>query len=91
MAAFGQQGVLDRPNMKVMRSRNGPLSGSDLANEPRLRNLRSYQPGEMPVSTKPRPGLRRMHQKMSSKAASSSSQLRAAVQPKRAEQKKKPR
>ena len=26
MAAYGQQGVLDRPNMRVMRWRNGALS-----------------------------------------------------------------
>ena len=38
----------------------------------------------MPLPTKPRPGLRRMHQEMNSEAASSSSQLRAAVPPKRA-------
>ena len=37
----------------------------------------------MPLPTKPRPGLRRMHQEKNSKAASSSSQLRAAVPPKR--------
>ena len=34
--------------------------------------------------TKPKPGLRRMHQEMNSEAASSSSQLRAAVPPKKA-------
>ena len=33
MAAYGERGVLDRPNMRVMRWRNGALSGSDLANE----------------------------------------------------------
>ena len=36
MAAYGQQRVLDRPNMRVMRRRNGALSGSDLWNEPGL-------------------------------------------------------
>ena len=65
--------------MRVMRWKNGALSGSDLANEPRLGSSRTYQPGEMLHPTKPRPGLRRMHQEMSSEAASSSSQLRAAV------------
>ena len=70
--------------MRVMRWRNGALSGSDLANEPGLGSLRSYQPGEMPLPTKPKPGLRRMHQEMNSEAASSRSQLRAAVPPKRA-------
>ena len=30
MAAYGERGVLDRPNMRVMRWRNGALSGSDL-------------------------------------------------------------
>ena len=58
-----------------MRWRNGALSGSDLANEPGLVSSRSYQPGEMPLPTKPRPGLRRMHQEMNSEAASSCSQL----------------
>ena len=57
--------------MRVMRWRNGALSGSDLANEPGLGISRTYQPGGMPLPTKPMPGLR-------------SSQLRAAVPPKRA-------
>ena len=84
MAAYGKRGVLDRPNERVMRWRNGALSGSELANEPGLGSSRTYQPGEMPLPTKPKPGLRRMHQEMNSEAASSSSQLRAAVPPKRA-------
>ena len=83
MAAYGERGVLDRPNMRVMRWRNGSLSGIDLANEPGLGSSRTYQPIEMPLPTKPRAGLRRMHQEMNSEAASSSSQLRAAVSPKR--------
>ena len=45
---------------------------------------RTYQPGEMPLTTKPRSGLKRMHQETNSEAASSSSQLRAAVPSKRA-------
>ena len=61
MAAYGERGVLDCPSMRVMRWRNGALSGSDLANEPGLGRSRTYQPGEMPLPTKPRPGLRRMH------------------------------
>ena len=64
--------------------RNGALSGSDLANEPRLGSPRTYQSGEMPLLTKLRSGLRRMHQETNSEDASSSSQLRAAVPPKRA-------
>ena len=84
MAAYGERGVLDRPNMRVMRWRNGDLSGSDLANEPGLGSSRTYQPGEIPLPTKPRPGLRRLHQETNSEAASSSSQLRAAGPPKRA-------
>ena len=84
MAAYGERGVLDRPNMRVMRWRNGALSGSDLANEPGLGNSRTYQPGEMPLPSKPKSGLTRMHQEMNSEAASSSSRLRAAVPPKRA-------
>ena len=70
--------------MRVMRWRNGALAGSDLANEHGLGSARIYQPGEMPLPIKPRPGLKRMHQEMNSEAASSSSQLRAAVPPKRA-------
>ena len=84
MAAYGERGVLDRPDMRVMRCRNGALSGSDLANEPGLGNSRTYQPGEMPFPSKPKSGLTRMHQEMNSEAASSSSPLRAAVPPKRA-------
>ena len=84
MAAYGERGVIDRPNMRVMRWRNGALSGSDLANEPGLGSSRTYQPGEMPLPSKPKPGLRRMHQEMNSEAASSSSPLRTAVPPKRA-------
>ena len=84
ISAYGERGVIDRPNMRVTRWRNGALSGKDLANEPGLGSSRTYQPGEMPLPTKPRPGLRRMHQEMNSEAASSSSQLRAAVPPKRA-------
>ena len=84
MAAYGARGVLDRLNMRVMRWRNGALSGSDLANEPGLGSSRTYQPGEMPLPTKLKPGLRRLHQEMNSEAASSSSPLRVAVPPKRA-------
>ena len=84
MAAYGERGVLDRPNMRVMRWRNGALSGSGLANDPGLGSSRTYQPGEMPLPSKPKPGLRRMHQEMNSEAASSSSPLRIAVPPKRA-------
>ena len=84
MAAYRERGVLDRPNMRVMRWRNGAPSGSDLANEPGLGSSRTYQPGEMPLPSKPKPGLRRMHQEMNSEAASSSSPLRVAVPPKRA-------
>ena len=84
MAAYGERGVLDRPNVRVMRWRNGALSGSDLVNEPGLRNSRTYQPDEMPLHSKTKPGLTRMHQEMNSEAASSGSPLRAAVPPKRA-------
>ena len=85
MAAYGERGVLDRPNMRVMRWRNGALSGSDLANEPGLGSSRTYQPGEMPMPSKPKPGLTRMHREMNSEATSSFSPLRAAVPPKRGE------
>ena len=84
MAAYGERGVLDRPIMRVMRRRNGALSGSDLANEPGLGSSRTYQPGEMPMPSKPKPGLTRMHQEINSEAASSGSPLRVAVPPKRA-------
>ena len=63
MAAYEKQVAVDRPNKRVMRWRNGALSGSDLANESGLGSSRSYQPGKMIFSTKPRSGLRRMHQK----------------------------
>ena len=79
MAAYRERGVLDRPNMRVMMWRNGALSGSDLANEPGLGVSRTYQPGEMPLPTNPKLGLRRVHQEMNSEAALSSSQLRVAV------------
>ena len=81
MAAYGERVVL---NMRVMRWRNGALSGSDLANGPGLGSSRTYEPGEMTLPTKPRPGLRRIHQEMNREAAPSGSQLRAAVSPKRA-------
>ena len=45
MAAYGEQRVLDRPNMRVMSWRNGALSGSDSANEPGVRSSRTYQAG----------------------------------------------
>ena len=70
--------------MRVMSWRNGALSVSDLANEPGLGSSRIYQQGEMHMTSKPKPGLTRMHQEMNSEAASSSSQLRAVVPPKRA-------
>ena len=46
MAAYGKQGVLDHPNMRIMSWRNGALSGSDVANEPGLGSSRTYQRGE---------------------------------------------
>ena len=49
MAAYGERGVLDRRNMRLIRWRNGALSGSYLANEPGLGSSRTYQPGEMPL------------------------------------------
>ena len=84
MAAYGERGGLDRPNMRVMRRINRALSGSDLANEPRLGSSMTYQPGEMPLPSKPKPALTRMHHEMNSEALSSGSPLRAAVPPKRA-------
>ena len=75
--------------MRVMRWRNGALSGSDLANEPGLGSSRTYQPGEMPMPSKPKPGLTGMHQGMNSEAASSGSPLRAAVPTKRAKAEQK--
>ena len=50
---YGERGVLDRPNIRVMRWRNGALSGSDLATEPGLGSSRTYQPGEMPLPPSP--------------------------------------
>ena len=84
MAAHGERGVLDRPNMRALRWGNGALSGSDLANEPGMGSTRTYLSAEMPLPSKPKLGLTRMHQEMNSEAASSSSPLRIAVPPKRA-------
>ena len=84
MAAYRERGVLDSPNMRVMSWRDGAFSGSDLANEPGLGSSRTYQPGEMPLPSKPKPGLTRMHREMNSEAASPGSPLRAAVPPKTA-------
>ena len=83
MAAYGKQGVQDHPNMRIMRWRNGALSGSDVANEPGLEVPGPTNQVKIPLQTKRRTGLRRMHQEMSSEAASSSSKLRAAVPLKR--------
>ena len=51
-------------------------------------NVKTYQPGELLLPVNPRPGLRSGHQaflhEMSSKAVSSSSQLKAAVPAQRA-------
>ena len=41
MAAYGERGVLDRPNMRARKWRKGALSGSDLANEPGLGSSRT--------------------------------------------------
>ena len=84
MTAYGKRGVLDRPNMIVTRWRNWALSGSDLANEPGLGSSRTYQPGERPLPSKPKPGLSILHQETNSEAASSNSPLRLAVPPKSA-------
>ena len=54
-----------------------------MTNEPGLGISRTFQPDEMSLPSKPRPDLRMMHQEMNSEAASSSSQLRAAVPTKR--------
>ena len=83
IAAWGEQVVLDRPSLRVLRWRNGALSGSDLAHELGVGSTRTYQPVEMPLSVRPRPGLRSRHQafyqQMSSKAASFTSLLKAAM------------
>ena len=80
--------VLARSSLRVLRWRDGELSVVDLAHELVLQTARTYQPGEMPLPVKPRPGLRRRqratHQEMGRKTASSTSQLRVAVSPKRA-------
>ena len=70
-AAYGERRVLDRLNTRVMGWRNGALSRSDFANEPGLGSSRTYQLGEMPMPTKPKPGLMRMYQEMNSEADSS--------------------
>ena len=71
-----------------MGLRKEALSGSDLQREPGVGTARTYQPGEMPLPARPSSGLRSRNQpfdqKMSCKAASSRSQLKAAVSAKRA-------
>ena len=57
-AAYGQQGVIDRQNIRLLRWQNGALSGVLLANEPGLGSSRTHQPSEIPLRTKPRPELR---------------------------------
>ena len=42
----------------VMRWSTGKFSESDMAHEPGLGTARTYQPGEMPLSTRPRPACR---------------------------------
>ena len=83
LAALGEEGVLNRPSLRVMRWRSGTLSGSYLAHDQELGTERKYQSREMP-----RPGLRRrhraIHEEMTSEAGLSSSQLKVAVPPKRA-------
>ena len=56
MTAWGDQGVLDRPSVRVMNWRNGALFVSDLAHEPGVNTTRTYhierrlsQPGLGPV------------------------------------------
>ena len=70
-----------------MRWINGTLSGNVLVHEPEVSTTRTYQPGELTLPARPRRGLRSRHQavlnEMSSEAASSSSQLKAAVPAKR--------
>ena len=83
MTAWREQGVLDRPSLWVKRWRNEAFSGTNIVHKTGLGTKRTYQPGEMPLSTRPRPGLRirlqAFHQKLGSEAALSSSQLKAAV------------
>ena len=55
IADWGEQGGLDRSSLRVMRWRNGALSGSDLAHEPRVGTARTHQP-------RSRRGLRSRHQ-----------------------------
>ena len=50
MAAWGEQGVLDRPSLRVMRWSNGALWGNNSANETGLGTTRTYQPGEIPLA-----------------------------------------
>ena len=42
----------------VMRWSTGKFSESDMAHEPGLGTAKTYQPGEMPLSTRPRPACR---------------------------------
>ena len=75
--------MLDCPSLRVMRWRNGALSGNDLGHEPGVGTTRTYQPREILLPDMPGPGLRSryrvIHQEMSSEATSSSSQLKAVL------------
>ena len=62
MAAWGEQGILDRQSQLVLRWRTGALSECDLPHEPGVGTTRTYQPGEMLLSNRPRPGLRSTYQ-----------------------------
>ena len=55
MASWGEQGVVDRPSLRVMQWRTGALSGSDLAHEHGVGITRTYQPGKMFLPAWPRP------------------------------------
>ena len=61
--------MFDRPSLRVMRKRNGALSGSDLKDENGVGTRRTYQPGEMPLPNRSSPGMKSRHQEMSSEAA----------------------
>ena len=62
MAAWGEQGLLDRPSRRVMSWKNGTLSQGDLEYEPGLDTARTYQTGGMSLLARPRMNLRRSHE-----------------------------
>ena len=53
MLAFGESGTAERGRNRLMRWRQGEMSGHDLAREPGLGEQRDHRLGEMPLPVQP--------------------------------------